>query len=70
MNLFDVFIFSLNAIMPLILIILLGYFLKQSGRDGQRRPACCPACSMDIPCFRIYTFWIHFRFNIHQGTLG
>lgn len=31
MNLFDVFIFSLNAIMPLILIILLGYFLKQKG---------------------------------------
>lgn len=31
MNLFDIFIFSLNAIMPLILIILLGYFLKQKG---------------------------------------
>lgn len=28
---FSVFIFSLNAIMPLILIILLGYFLKQKG---------------------------------------
>lgn len=31
MNLFDVFIFSVNAILPLILIILLGYFLKQKG---------------------------------------
>lgn len=27
----DIFIFSLNAIMPLILIILLGYFLKRKG---------------------------------------
>lgn len=31
MKLFDIFIFSVNAIMPLILIILLGYFLKQKG---------------------------------------
>lgn len=31
MNLLDIFIFSVNAIMPLICIILLGYFLKQKG---------------------------------------
>jgi len=31
MNLFDIFIFSVNAVLPLILIILLGYFLKQKG---------------------------------------
>lgn len=31
MKLFDVFIFSVNAILPLILIILLGYFLKSKG---------------------------------------
>lgn len=31
MNLLDIFIFSVNAIMPLILIILIGYFLKQKG---------------------------------------
>lgn len=31
MTLFDIFIFSLNAIMPIICIILLGYFLKYIG---------------------------------------
>lgn len=31
MSLIDVFVFSLNAILPLILIILLGYFLKSKG---------------------------------------
>lgn len=31
MNLFDILIFSVNAIMPLICIIVLGYFLKQKG---------------------------------------
>lgn len=31
MSLSDVFIFSINAIFPLILIILLGYFLKEKG---------------------------------------
>lgn len=31
MSLSDVFIFSVNAILPLILIILLGYFLKEKG---------------------------------------
>lgn len=31
MKLIDILIFSINAIMPLILIILLGYFLKRKG---------------------------------------
>lgn len=31
MSLLDIFVFSVNAIMPLIAIILLGYFLKQKG---------------------------------------
>lgn len=31
MNVFDIFIFSVNAIMPMIFLILLGYFLKIKG---------------------------------------
>lgn len=31
MSILDIFIFSVNAILPLILIILLGYFLKKTG---------------------------------------
>lgn len=31
MNIFDVFIFAMNAVFPVIVIILLGYWLKESG---------------------------------------